>query len=265
MTKAFKLKWSISMKSHCLGLLYSILAALMSVAAPVQAEPILMAGITGRDGGTGILVPPGVPFDHFSPYRANLTFGFDGPTSLITDCVNRVGCNFYLDEGRHSGVVEFSAANDPGFANVVSRLTDATDDFLFIGEYVFDDAGAFFAGGQGGSRETDVRQLGRLLTSPNVVQSIDFIRLTYDYSLLSDCGDGCRLATRQHLIQWEIYGVPGPAFNPPPPDTNPPPPPPPDTNPPPRTVSSPATLGLVGAALIALVVTRRRTGRHLPG
>lgn len=148
-----------------------------------------------------------------------------------------IGCFPYAAPG--SGTFDFTRANSPAFDAFVGRLTDTQNEVLSVHFNRYRSDGLVDGGG-GGNREQT--WFGTLLT-PDLVASIDSIRLTYDLSYQPLAGGAF---TASYVATWQFFGTPGPQFNGP------------YVFSPPNSVPEPATLGMMVVALGFAAAARRR-------
>lgn len=148
-----------------------------------------------------------------------------------------IGCFAYASPG--SGTFNFTRANSPAFDAFVGRLTDMQNETLYVNFNRYRSDGLVDGGG-GGNREQT--WFGTLLT-PDLVASIDSIRLTYDLNYQPLTGGGFNAS---YVATWQFFGTPGPQFNGP------------YVFSPPNSVPEPATLGMMAIALGLAAAARRR-------
>jgi hypothetical protein len=203
------------------------------ITLPNGPGSITSDGLGGREFQSmsfGLVAAPGWPENPILP-RA-------------TSCI---GCDLRIELGGTDTLV-FDSANTAGFDDFASLITNDVSEFLFsVADYYGDPsapAGGFITGGGGGFMERVVFSspedlVGSVLTEVRAIPLLN--------EILGSVSDGYVF---ESLVRWEFYGE-GPGFA----DYT--------AFDPPASVPEPSTLGILGAGLLWIAVSRRRAIKEL--
>jgi hypothetical protein len=175
-----------------------VFVLLFSIAVPVRGQSILLANFKGGMGGStsssSFLDVASVSFE----------LGFEGDIVGEVCESPHVGCEAVsLGQIFPGAIFDYDASNSMYFADVVTGLTNGTDELLYSVIRFFNSSDALLHAGAVGNFESYA-----LKRSPDLAGAqIDFIRVKVNSFTLSErscCGGGGLEFTAD--IEWEIYG-----------------------------------------------------------
>ena len=175
----------------------------MSIGGTWGGAPVPRAPVPPTITGMQFFIADQAPF---------VTVSYAGGTYLQVDeaqLTNSVGGNLFLAKGQ-TGVFDFAITNSPGFANVVSKLINGTNEQSSLGGFGYNPDRIVTGGGWYSGQESGLWNLqsGQDLAGC----TIKFFRLVVTQVDWGQTYSGFQITG---VAQWQIFGFPPPLSPPP--------------------------------------------------